>query len=130
MGDNASCDVDCDADGAVWESYTGEDVLDRLEVQLDEVKSAYNEKYPCDKIDGEVGCRSDGARESKMEEVLDLLDEVKGLYSVKYWPDHADEVESTRQSTNVEELEALLNQVKALYKERFPLEVNEDDVLA
>merc|ERR1712012_1061076 len=131
------CDVESDADGALWVTHTGENLIDRLEARLIEVTTAFNERYPCDSFEGS---QSDEAHESKVEEVVDLLDEVKGLYNVKYCPAHVENVEChdgasavrsdgpglARQSTKIEELEGLLEHVKALFDERFPLEVHED----
>merc|ERR1712012_583971 len=123
---DASYDVDCDADGAQWVTYAGESVLDRLEVQLKEVKKAYIERYSYDKIAGEAGCHCDRPYESEVDDVVDLLDEVKGLYNMKYWPDKLDEVNCHDDASDkVEELEGLLKHVEALYTKRFPLEVHE-----
>merc|ERR1719210_2725942 len=117
---DASYDVERDVDGAQWVTHTGESVLDRLDAQLKEVKKAYIERYACDNIAGEAGCHSDGPCESEVDEVFDLLDEVKGLYNMKYWPDTVDEVDChDGASDKMEELEGLLKHVEALYTERF-----------
>merc|ERR1712012_1492589 len=117
--ENASYDVERDADGAQWVTHAGESVLDMLDAQLKEVKKACIERYACDNTAGEAGCHSGGPCESEVEEVLDLLDEVKGLYNMKYWPDKVDEV------AQVENLEVLLEDVKAMYNSRYSDSVDE-----
>merc|ERR1719210_1480605 len=148
--ENASCDVERDADGAQWVTHAGESVLDMLDAQLKEVKKAYIERYACDNTAGEAGCHCDGPCESEVEEVFDLLDEVKGLYNMKYWPDTVDEVAQVDEVfdlldevkglynmkygpnkldevAQVENLEALLEDVKAMYNSRYSDSVDEFD---
>merc|ERR1712209_363424 len=117
--ENASCDVERDADGAQWVTCRGESVLDMLDAQLKEVKKAYIQRYSYDKIAVEAGCHCDGPCESEVEEVFDLLDEVKGLYNMKYGPNKLDEV------AQVENLEVLLEDVKAMYNSRYIDSVDE-----
>merc|ERR1712137_26673 len=100
--DATTCEVERDADGSVWE-ISGCSVVDHVEALLGDVKSAYNERHPGDIIGDE-----DDTDDSKVKELFNLLNEVKGLYSVKYTP------------SNVEELEDLLEEVKTMYDDKYP----------
>merc|ERR1712242_537359 len=96
--DETACEVECDADGLAWETYTGPSMVDNLQSLLDDVKNAYNERYPCDSIEEDNG---------DIEGLFNLLAEVKGLYSAKYMPD------------KVEELEDMLEEVKVMYTDKY-----------
>mmetsp|Transcript_55654 Transcript_55654/g.140822 ORF Transcript_55654/g.140822 Transcript_55654/m.140822 type:complete len:1112 (+) Transcript_55654:79-3414(+) len=165
--DDVGQEVGQDADGLLWVRHSGQGVqtqaakIEQLEVLLEEVKGLYNERYPldhADAVDHEVGCDADGllwvqctghsaeAREMKMEELLDLLEEVKGLYNERYLLDHVDDsgcevgrdadgllwvqhfgqgVERMR--GKADELQDLLQEVKILYNEKYPYDHVDDD---
>jgi len=156
-----------DVDGLLWVQYTGQGIktqdakFEHLETLLDDVKGLYNDRYPLDHVDDtnhEIGYDSDGllwvkhtgesaeARELKMEELLELLEEVKGLYHEKYLLDHVDDVGYEvgydadgllwvqhmglgvdRPQTKVVELQDLLQEVKNLYNEKYPRDHVDDD---
>jgi len=165
--DDVGREVGQDADGLLWVQHIGQGLetqgakIERLEVLLEEVKGLYNEKYPldhADDVDHEVGRDADGllwvqctghsteARELKMEELLDLLEEVKCLYNERYLLDHVDYVSCEvgrdadgllwvqhfgqgfeRTRTKADELHELLQEVKALYNEKYPHDHVDDD---
>jgi len=111
--DDTDREVGTDADGLLWVRYSGhaaemqEQQVDRLETLLQEVKGLYNARYPEDHVDDadrEVGTDADG------------------LLWVRYTGDHAD-----GQERKLGELQDLLQEVKALYSERYPLD-HVDDV--
>jgi len=165
--DDVDQEIGYDADGLLWVQHTGQGAetreakIAKLEALLEEVKGLYNEQYPLDYIDNvdyEIGCDGDGllwveqtghsaeARELKMEELFDLLEEVKGLYNERYLLDHVDDVGceigcdadglhwvqhvgqgATMQRAKLDELQDLLQEVKILYSEKYPHDHAEDE---
>mmetsp|Transcript_147062 Transcript_147062/g.382246 ORF Transcript_147062/g.382246 Transcript_147062/m.382246 type:complete len:1151 (-) Transcript_147062:348-3800(-) len=164
--DDAGCEVGYDTDGLLWMKYEGQGVhtqdakVERLQHLLDEVKELYNGRYPLDSVDEvevEVGTDADGllwvqysgngveVRDTQVGDLEELLEEVKWLYNEEYPLDHVDDVGQEvgrdtdgllwvrytgqgleTQSAKVEQLEAMLNAIKALYNERYPLDHADD----
>jgi len=123
-----------DADGLLWVQNTGhglasrEAKVDELQDLLEEIKTLYNDEFPLDHVDDmgcELGHDTDGVlwvqhtglglqpRGTNVEELENLLGEVKGLYNQKY-PD---------------ELHDQLEEVKALYNEKYPLDHVDNEAL-
>mmetsp|Transcript_55653 Transcript_55653/g.140814 ORF Transcript_55653/g.140814 Transcript_55653/m.140814 type:complete len:998 (+) Transcript_55653:79-3072(+) len=144
-------EVGTDVDGLLWVQYSGDEIEARdtqvgdLEELLEEVKQLYNKKYPLDRVDDvgqEVGCDVGlDVQVAKMEQLEALLHDVKGLYNEKYPLDHADDpdrevgtdedglfwVQYTGdgvepRTTQVGDLDELLEEVKQLYNEKYPLD--------
>merc|ERR1712032_1685372 len=86
------------------------------------------------------------SREQKLDELQDLLREVKGLYSERYPLDHVDDIGhaigvdvdgllwvaytgqgTETQESKVEHLEDLLEEVRGLYNEKSPLDHVDDE---
>jgi len=164
--DDAERDIGTDADGLLWVRYTGHSTENRdrmmseLQDLLGEVKGLYCEKYPLDHIDEmchEIGIDADGLlwvaytgkgtekRERKLEDLEGLLEEVRCLYNEKYPLDHIDDESAEvgrdsegllwvrytgsggRLAHRVQRLEDLLDEVKCLYSEMFPLDYLDDE---
>jgi hypothetical protein len=160
--DDQEREVGHDGDGLLWVRYTGrqaeirEAKINELWDLLDEVKGMYNNRFPLDHVDSiecESGHDSDGLlwvqhtghgvalRSGKMQQLEDLLEEVKGLYNQKYPDDHADGVGNEigydedgllwvkySGHSRVDDLFDLLEEVKCLYNEAYPLDhVNDED---
>jgi len=125
--DDDDREVGTDADGLLWVTYTGhssqthgkaEDFcvknagaqtrrrnMDEVQDLLEQVKTLYNARYPLDHVEEisyEVGIDAEGLhwmaytgqgtkmREHKVCYLEDLLEEVRGLYNMKYPLDHVD----------------------------------------
>lgn len=182
--DDDDREVGIDADGLLWVTYTGhasqtreqevdlgrkhagpcaqtrERNLEELQDLLEEVKGLYNARYPLDHVDEishEVGVDAEGLfwmaytgqgtnmRARKVESLEDLLEEVRGLYNMKYPLDHVDDEETEvghdldglcwvrytgsggRLTRRVAQLEDLLDEVKCLYNQTYPLDNLDDE---
>jgi len=171
--EDVGCEAGIDGDGLHWVAYTGQGVQTReqkvegLEDLLEEVKGLYNEKYPLDHVDDEeteVGLDVDGLLwvkstgrggrlSQQVEQLEDLLEEVKLLYSERYPLDDLDDTgreigydadgllwvrhtglgldaEAQDQpelgQSKMENLEGLLEEVRRLYEKKYPLDCVDD----
>mmetsp|Transcript_26630 Transcript_26630/g.70665 ORF Transcript_26630/g.70665 Transcript_26630/m.70665 type:complete len:379 (+) Transcript_26630:82-1218(+) len=98
--DDSSHEVGCDADGMSWVQYVGQgrSQVEKLQDLCSEVKDLYNAKYPLDHVDDvetEVGHDLDGLLwvrytgsgghlSDQMQQLEELLEEVKRLYGKRY----------------------------------------------
>merc|ERR1712150_181770 len=99
--DDLECEMGCDEEGLLWVETTGQGIehsqIEKLEDMLGEVKHLYNQKYPFDHVgesDRDVGYDADGLlwvqytgqgiQTQKVDELHELLQEVKNLYNEKY----------------------------------------------